>query len=139
VVPGFHHGGEGERFLDGGVVIVSTSRDAFLDALRNGSASSWKRRVYDALCAAEPGGRTIDELLVEMRETFRTGLQPAINALHREGWIYRTKRKRPTRTGKLAFVYRVRKHRKPLKQHHCPACGSKISKKQALRVRQLDH
>jgi predicted transcriptional regulator len=82
-----------------------------------------KRKVYRLIAELGERGMTCDEAEHRLDMRHQT-VSARFHDLHREGWIYRTKRRRRTRSGRSAVVYRARRIRRvvilPAK---CPTCG----------------
>lgn len=57
-------------------------------------------------------GVTCDELEEYFVGSNHQTISPRVRELYLGGWIYRTKRRRKTRSGRMAMVYRVRRRRR---------------------------
>jgi len=112
--------------------VSDTRRAAFLAALPRRQAVAHK--IINAMFDAEPRGYTPDQLAAMFDGRGRS-VQPTMTYRHHElGLIYKTKRRRKTRAGGKAAVYRVRNKPRPAKRPECPLCDSHISNKQARKV-----
>jgi predicted transcriptional regulator len=88
---------------------VNTSRDAarsvapFVNKLQD--------RVLTHIKRMEPHGATSDQLEEILGLAHQT-VSARVRELYTQGWIYRTKRTRSTRSGRHAVVYRARREQK---------------------------
>ncbi len=81
-------------------------------------------RVLMLIKGAGAFGRTCDEVENMMLGKRHQTVSARVRELYLMGFIYRTKRTRPTRSGRHAVVYRVRRERKPMaSMPTCSGCG----------------
>ena len=120
MVPGFAEGGEGERLLDGGRVSTSIAALRSIEHVRG----KLSRRVFQTILLRGSRGATCDELEHVLDLRHQT-LSARVRELYLGGWIYRTTRRRLTRSKRQAIVYRARKERRPNTVCSCdrPTCS----------------
>ena len=91
-----------------------------------------KKRVFKQLLESDamvPCGMTCDDIEERLDARHQT-ISARVHDLYNDGFIYRTKRQRRTRSGRLAVVYRVRKRPKKIPpRERCECCGQVLGKR----------